>query len=163
MSENENKLIRNNNFDFNTLESKFRNREYKYIAEGSGRRVYDLGNGYVVKVAKNPRGFAQNKVEYDIAKNSNLQIFATVLTVSDDFRYLIMERAERIKNIYYVMNYFKVKNARELYHLKELQDIARDYELILRDLGRASNWGQIKDRPVIVDYGFTKEVRRKYY
>lgn len=165
MNNNENKtnLIKNYNFDFNILELNLRNRVYKYIGEGSGRRVYDLDNGYVVKVAKNPRGIAQNKVEYDIASNSNTHIFSRVLTVSEDFKYLIMERAERIRNIYYVMNYYKVKNTRELYHLKELQDISENYNLVLKDLGRASNWGQINNRPVIVDYGFTREVRRKYY
>lgn len=165
MSNNENKtnLIKNYEFDFNILESNLRNRVYKYIGEGSGRRVYDLDNGYVVKVAKNPRGIAQNKVEYDIASKSNTNIFSRVLTVSEDYQYLIMERAERIRNIYYVMNYYKVKNTRELYHLKELQDISENYNLVLKDLGRASNWGQINNRPVIVDYGFTREVRRKYY
>ena len=162
-NENTTNLIKNYKFDFNILESNLRNRVYKYIGEGSGRRVYDLDNGYVVKVAKNPRGIAQNKVEYDIASKSNTHIFSRVLTVSEDFKYIIMERAERIRNIYYVMNYYKVKNTRELYHLKELQDISENYNLVLKDLGRASNWGQINNRPVIVDYGFTREVRRKYY
>lgn len=163
MDDNENRLIHKNKFNFDILESNLRNRVYRYISEGSGRRVYDLDNGYVVKIAKNPRGIAQNKVEFDIASNSNAAIFSRVLTVSDDYKYLIMERAERIRSIYYVMNYYKVKNTRELYHLKELQDISRDYNLILKDLARASNWGQINNRPVIVDYGFTREVRKKYY
>ena len=26
---------------------------YRYIGSGSGRKVFDLGNGYVIKVAKN--------------------------------------------------------------------------------------------------------------
>ena len=61
------------------------------------------------------------------------------------------------------MTYYKVKNVRELYHLKELQEISHDFNLVLKDLGRGSNWGQIDNRPVIIDYGFTMEVRKKYY
>lgn len=163
MKENGNDLIRNKKVDFKLLETGLKNREYRYIAEGSGRRVFDLNNGYVVKVAKNPRGLAQNKAEFQISENSNTKIFSEVLAVSEDYRFLIMEKAERIRNIYYVMNYYKVKNARELYHLQELQEISREYDLVLKDLGRASNWGWIGDRPVIVDYGFTMEVRKKYY
>lgn len=34
----------------------------KYIGSGSSRNVFDLGNGYVMKVAKNLAGIAQNKV-----------------------------------------------------------------------------------------------------
>lgn len=163
MREYESKLVINNNFDFILLESGLKNREYRYIAEGSGRRVYDLNNGYVVKVAKNPRGTAQNEAEFSISKKSHTKIFSNVLAASKDYRFLIMEKAERIRNIYYVMTYYKVKNVRELYHLKELQEISHDFNLVLRDLGRGSNWGQIDNRPVIIDYGFTMEVRKKYY
>ena len=40
---------------------------YIYIGSGSSRNVFDLGNGYVMKVAKNIAGIAQNKSEYRIS------------------------------------------------------------------------------------------------
>jgi len=38
-------------FDFDNIANKILNNEYKPLGRGSGRKVYDLGNGYVVKVA----------------------------------------------------------------------------------------------------------------
>ena len=49
---------------------------YKYIGEGSSRIVYDLGNRYVLKVAKNLAGIAQNKSEYKISSYDETNLFA---------------------------------------------------------------------------------------
>ncbi|HHX11997.1 MAG TPA: hypothetical protein GX731_04185, partial [Clostridiales bacterium] len=46
--------------DFDSIIMNIGKGNYQFIGSGSGRRVYDLGNGYVVKVAKNNRGIAQN-------------------------------------------------------------------------------------------------------
>ncbi|MBX9974047.1 hypothetical protein [Cytobacillus firmus] len=43
---------------------------YKMIGGGSHRIVYDLQNGYVVKIALRKRGFKSNKVEYNLFLNS---------------------------------------------------------------------------------------------
>jgi hypothetical protein len=151
------------NTDFDLIVSNLRKRQYKCLGNGSGRRVYDLGNGYVVKVAKNMRGIAQNIVEHDIALSGDTPLFAKILKTSEKFRFLIMEKADRVRHISDVWKYFNVKSNRELYNIKELQDISDKYDLVLRDFGSPINWGQINGKPIIIDYGFTRKVRQRYY
>ena len=136
---------------------------YRYIGSGSSRDVFDLGNGYVVKAAKNKAGIAQNKYEYKISLYDNSELLAKVIQVSTDFRFLIMQKADKINHISYVWKYFNVTNKKELFSLGELQDIKKNYNLLLGDFARKSNWGIINGRPVIIDYGFTRGVKNKYY
>lgn len=149
--------------DFDIIISNIRQKKYRFIGSGSGRRVFDLENGYVVKVAKNIRGFAQNKVECHISSEDQTPLFAKITDVSDDFRLLIMEKAELINNIFDVWEYFGVKNKREFYKLDSIQYVLTEYDLIFADLCRPVNWGMIGEHPVIIDYGFTSIVKRKYY
>lgn len=148
---------------FNQIIIGIRRGYYKYIGSGSCREVFDLGNGYVVKVAKNIAGIAQNESEYNISHYDNSGLFAKVIDVSDNFDLLIMEKAERIYNIFDLYRYFNVRNKRQLFRLRELRNISRNYDLILADLDRLSSWGMIDGRPVIIDYGFTEEVSERYY
>jgi hypothetical protein len=136
---------------------------YRYIGTGSSRDVFDLQNGYVVKVAKNIAGIAQNQTEYAISNYDDSNLFARVISISNDFYFLVMEKADKIDNISDVFRYFNVSDKRELFHLKELQNIKKKYNLLLGDFDRKSNWGIIKGRPVIIDYGFTREVSERYY
>lgn len=136
---------------------------YKYIGSGSCRDVFDLGNGYVVKVASNKAGIAQNKEEYKISRKDQSGLFAKVVQVSNDFKLLIMIKAKKLYNIEYVWMYFNVKNEEELTSLPEFQRLKENYNLVLGDFERKSSWGIINGRPVIIDYGFTKYVSRKYY
>jgi hypothetical protein len=148
---------------FNQIMFNIRRGYYRYIGSGSSREVFDLGNGYVIKVAKNWAGIAQNECEYNISHYDNSDLFAKVVQVSSDFYFLIMEKADKIYNISEVFKHFKVSDKRELFHLKEIQDIKKNYNLVLADFNRKSNWGIINGRPVIIDYGFTKEVSQRYY
>ena len=136
---------------------------YRYIGSGSGRQVFDLGNGYVIKVAKNRAGIAQNKAEYKISDNDNSDLFAKVIQASNDHSLLIMQKANKINNILYVFRYFNVTSKRELLNSKELQNIKSNYNLVLSDFDRTSSWGMINGRPVIIDYGFTRDVVERYY
>jgi len=106
--------------DFDQIIANVRDGAYKSIGSGSGRRVFDLENGYVVKVAKNKKGFAQNEAEYQISSASNSALFAKVLQISEDYRMLIMQKAEKIKHISEVWEYFNVKSNRELYNVGEI-------------------------------------------
>lgn len=136
---------------------------YRYIGSGSGRRVFDLGNGYVVKVAKNMAGIAQNEVEHRISFLEDSNLLAEVIEVSGDFKFLVMKKADIINNFSDVLRYFNVRNRDELIRLREIQNINRKYNLLLADLKRTSSWGMINGVPVIVDYGFTSEVKQRYY
>jgi hypothetical protein len=149
--------------DYSKIYSEIKRKAYKYLGSGSGRAVFDLNNGTVIKVAANKRGLAQNYAEYKISSVASSDLFAKVLCVSEDFRFLIMEKAEKVKDISFVWKYFNVKSNKELRSKNELLEIAQKYSLVLWDFGRAVNWGKINERPVIIDYGFTKAVKRKFY
>ena len=149
--------------EFNEIKLNIARGYYRYIGSGSGRQVFDLGNGYVIKVAKNQAGIAQNKSEYRISSNDYSYLFAKVIQVSNDFKLLIMKKADRIYNISYVWTYFNVKSKKELFKSKEFQNIKMKYNLLLGDFARKSSWGIIEGRPVIIDYGFTRDVMKRYY
>lgn len=136
---------------------------YPKLGSGSGRRVYDLQNGTVLKTAKNVRGYAQNQIEYIISEMDDSEQFAKVLYISRDNLYLIMEKAEPVTDFSQIRDYFKVKTNRELFQLNNLHYIPFKYNLLTSDLCRPANWGFLNGRPVIIDYGFTGRIRRKYY
>ena len=122
-----------------------------------------MGNGYVVKVAKNKAGIAQNKLEFKISYYDQSNIFAKVIRASNNFLLLIMQKADKINNISDVLEYFNVTGKSELFDLEELQNIENSYHLLLDDLYKKSSWGMINGRLVIIDYGFTREVKNRYY
>lgn len=148
---------------FKRIASKISRGGYRYIGKGSGRVVFDLGNGKVVKAARNIKGIAQNYEEFRIAMADDSGLLARIWDVSDDYRYLIMDKAERVRDMSQVWNYFSVKSNSELYQISSIRYIAEKYNLLINDFGRAVNWGEIGGRPMIIDYGFTRQVRRKYY
>lgn len=148
--------------DFDKIKADIDEHKYSLIGSGSGRNVYDLDNGYVVKSAKNRRGLAQNKAEHEIATNNKSHYFAKIKGVSEDYRFLIMEKADRIKSFSEVWNYYKVRNIRELFQLEDFRDVIIKSGLLTVDLERRTSWGMIKGKPVIIDFGFTREVRRYY-
>lgn len=148
--------------DFNTIKINIENRKYALIGSGSGRHVYDLENGYVVKAAKNKKGVVQNKAEYEISTTDQSHLFAKVTVVSEDYHYLIMEKAQRLNSMAQVFKYYNVRNVRELFRMQELRDALKKNNLLPADLRRNTSWGIIKGKPVIIDFGFTKEVS-KYY
>ena len=149
--------------DFNDIMFGIRSGRYMYIGSGSSRRVYDLGNDYVVKIAKNDAGIEQNRAEYYISSEDYFGIFAEVSGVSNDYRMLVMRKAKKIKDIRSVWNYFNAEDKYEFRHSKQMQRLKEKYRLLLGDFEKTSSWGIIDGRPVIIDYGFTRYVQRKYY
>ena len=148
--------------DFDHISENINKRKYRLIGSGSGRLVFDLDNGYVVKVAKNRRGIAQNVAEYNIAAMKSSDMFAKIIGISENSRYLVMEKAERIKSISDIWDYYHVNNNYELFRLDILKDFGAKYNLLYGDLCRKSSWGFVNNKPKIIDYGFTRETK-KYY
>ncbi len=150
-------------FDFEQIAENLRNQSYTYLGSGSGRKVFDMGNGFAVKVAKNRKGIAQNKAEYDICKSGAPDVFARIIKVSEHFDLLIMEKAEKLEDFSVVLKHFNVRNFKELFKLKEFRELSYTYGLLPDDLVRRDSWGTINGTPVIIDYGFTAQVRNRYY
>jgi hypothetical protein len=148
--------------DFDIVDKKIREGSLRLIGRGSGRLVFDLDNGYVVKAARNNKGLAQNKAESQIFSEENSKYLAKIFAVSEDYQFLIMEKGNKVSSLSVVRKYYNVKYNNELFHIKELRDIIIKYNLLIPDLYRTDSWGIINERPVIIDYGFTREVRRRY-
>ncbi len=152
-----------NAIDLSEILTHLFNGEYPALGSGSGRRVYDLKNETVLKTAKNKKGYAQNQIESIISEMDDSDLFAKVLFISPDNQFLIMEKAEPIMDFSYVRDFFHVKTNKELFQLDNFNYIPHKYNLLITDLCRPVNWGMLRGRPVIIDYGFTGRIRRKYY
>lgn len=149
--------------DFNDIIYNIANGEYRYIGSGSSRTVFDMRNGFVIKVAKNIKGIAQNKVEYEISNDDYTNLFANVYYASENYKYLIMEKAIPIKREIEFLRYFGINNRKELASIEEIKDIQYRYNLVFADLYKLTSWGKVKGRIVLIDYGYTKEIYDKYY
>lgn len=148
---------------FSDIVENIKSRAYALVGAGSGRSVFDMGDGNVVKVARNRKGLAQNTVEYQISRSTQSPLFAKVSAVSDDYLLLIMEKANRIRSMSEVFRYLKVHNRYEFSHMDEILDMIRKHDLLMVDLYRPVNWGKIKNRYVIIDYGYTRIVKKRFY
>lgn len=149
-------------YNFKELISGIKGRKYTLLGAGSSRRVYDLNNGYVIKMAIDVRGIHQNKAEQRIYTSAESKLFAEVVDVSEDFRCLIMPKADKIRSIETVCKYYNVRNIKFLIYDRISKDIRKN-NLSKPDLIRASSWGMINGIPMIIDYGLTQEIFRKYY
>ncbi|MHB8064238.1 MAG: hypothetical protein ACYDG2_16675 [Ruminiclostridium sp.] len=150
-------------YNFKDIISDIKNGNYKLLGVGSCRRVYDLNDGFVIKIAKDIRGIYQNQIENKIYLSRKSNFFAQVIAASEDNRCIIMPKAEKIKNIYTVCKYYNVKSIKSLIMLDHLNDDITSNKLSKADLGRPSSWGFIGDVPVIIDYGLTHRIFKKYY
>jgi hypothetical protein len=148
--------------DFNHIKKNIEENKYSLIGAGTGRNVFDCNNGYVIKAAKNNKGIAQNKAERHISSLDQSHVFAKTLAMSEDARYLIMEKAENIRSLKEVWDYYHVRNGRELFRSDNFNDFTEKYDLLYPDLYRRTSWGIVNGKPVIIDFGYTKETR-KYY
>ena len=136
---------------------------YRYIGAGSARKVYDLNNGFVIKIARNIKGIAQNEAEFLISNDDESSLFAKVYFLSDDYKYLIMEKANGIKSEKELLNYFKIQNKKHLKSNEDIKEVHDKYNLVWADLYKFTSWGKIKDKLVLIDYGYTKEIYNKFY
>jgi hypothetical protein len=147
---------------YDVISNRIEQKSLPVVGIGTGRVVYDLGNGYVVKKARNRKGLAQNRAEYQIATRSRSDLLADVISVSDDYIYLIMKKADKVTSFDLVRSYYKVKNLRELFGLDKFYQLIKNNGLLLPDLYQKTSWGIINGKPVLIDFGFTKDVRRYY-
>lgn len=88
---------------FKTLQSfasrkKYCDEHLKKIAQGSSRIVYYIDNEKVLKLAKNKKGLAQNKIEIDYSDDYMLTgIVAPVYDYHENFLWLEMALAKKVK------------------------------------------------------------------
>ena len=97
-----------NGFDLRklkTLESYEEMEEYassklKFLGQGSSRTVFYLSNRYVLKVARNIKGYGQNKAEVDVYTNPKSKpIVAKIYDFDDkEYSWLVSEVVKGLRN-----------------------------------------------------------------
>lgn len=148
---------------YNQIMFNIRRGIYRYLGAVSSREVFDLNNGYVAKVAKNMAGIEQNRTEFGISYNDKSKLFAKVVDASRDYSIIIMRKGDKVNSISQVWKYFNVKNKYQFLNLYEIRSISKKYTLVLSDLNKESSWGIIDGRLQIIDYGYTRVVKDRYY
>lgn len=69
----------------------------KPLGAGSGRVVFDLGDGTVLKIAKNPKGVSQNGMETDgFIQQEYDDVIAPVIDSDPDDLWLVMAKAKKV-------------------------------------------------------------------
>lgn len=147
--------------DMSKILSDIADRKLIYLGSGAGRIVYNMGNGSVVKHAKNRFGIYQNRNEYQLNQMYKGDLLAKVLSVSDDYTILVMQAAKTVIDMKPVLDYFHVKTRKGLFYVPELIDLARNHHLVAREFLVSRNWGLISDKPVIIDYGYVRLPHRR--
>lgn len=145
--------------DFEVIKKDLKHGAYKFIGSGSSRSVFDLGNGYVVKAAINRGGLYQNKVESYVYSQEHTDLFAPILTKSENSMFLIMKKGEKIWSLNQVLQYYEANDMRQLVERPYYVHIRQTYGLARGDLVRKSSWGIIDQVPVLIDYGYTGHKR----
>lgn len=135
------------------------------ISEGGCRRIYDLFDGHILKIAKNKKGIIECSNEWYIYNNCSDKYKKFLCPIKDR----ILTKGEKTTKI--IMN--KVITAREyaLKHRLQANEILNmimenknamdavfylnrefdvdNYEILQYEF----NWGFLGDTPVIIDYG----------
>jgi hypothetical protein len=159
----------------------------KHLSSGSSRVIYITPSDEVLKLAKNERGIAQNRVEGNPKMTSKfinktlkqdkdgiwkISPFLDKIT-EKEFEELVKvpfkEFAEAISyglqdvsgNSHDKPKGFSDVSKTELY--RELITIGKKFQLLGGDIGRISSWGVNDGIPCLLDAGLTKSIYDQYY
>ena len=146
----------------------------KKVGAGSDRIVYDIGDGNVIKIAKNARGLLQNSNETPDFYLADL--LPEVREVGLD--YVVVEKVDinRKKANAFLKPLQKFSPKEFDDKTSDLQDAFQklevsefmDYDILFGDFKRAANWGFRGEKPVLLDMGtlnkdlLKKEAIREY-
>lgn len=150
-------------FDVDEIRYGIRNGEFENIGNGTGRCVYDIGEGLVAKSAKNVGGIAQNLAEHAIYSYSHGSIFAKVYNLSHDGEILLMQKAKPLEEMDLLLGYFNACCRKHFAYSDTVRYLCWKYKLLPADLCKPGSWGQTESGLVLIDYGFTKWVSKNFY
>lgn len=165
---------------------------FNQLASGSARVVFDYNNDYVLKVAKNPKGIAQNNVENDgLIQNSYTNICTKIIEEGNDNSWLLVQKAKKItpskfealtgvnfklfsnymeyvfrKNNWLTFDKDKKEQLDENEFVQNVVSLVADYAMPVGDIVRISSWGEVNDgggKAVLTDYGLTQDVFDEFY
>lgn len=134
------------------------------LGEGISRRVYDLNNGLVLKLAKPEDGDYQNKVEYYVythASPEEKRFLCPIIWFTP--RMLIMPKAQPISSVIQE----KVLNLRtirpEPNAFQHIDYFSRRFLMLSEDIESPTSWGCLKGENVLIDYGCTTDLGDMIY
>jgi hypothetical protein len=160
-------------YDFTELEKNVKAGIYQLLGKGSSRKVVDIGNGKVLKIAFNEKGISQNEAEVEIFNSDNsdyyeLGLFAKIYDYSSNYKYVIMEKCSKTRSIKHVKQMLadmEICNSLDDGFNDILQELESRYDLPKTgDNARKSSWGITENgKCVLVDYGCTYNVWQNHY
>lgn len=143
------------------------NRNFEYLGEGAGRIIYAIDDNYVIKLSKFHGGYLQCETEnfiYDDVDENLKRYLCPVVWYQEDM--LIMRRAipfarrreDKHKNVFKLLG---VSKNDILY--KNIMDIVDSYDLLYGDIKSLSSWGILDNKILLIDYGCTNKIYKKYF
>lgn len=193
--------IENEEFDFEKISElksfsariKYVQSRFPKIGMGSSRVVFDIGDGKVLKLARNEKGKAQNEAESDYYLTSSPYIPDVFEHDDENYLWIISEKASKItkkefekltgisfeKFVNGINTQYKKINGKQFFgkelskeemdelweidFCRDMFDLIGSFDLLPGDMGRINSWGKIKDKAVLVDAGFTQSVHKQHY
>jgi hypothetical protein len=167
---------------------KYAEANLEHLSSGSSRVVYLTNKKTVIKLAKNDKGIAQNKVEADPKMKS--KHLNTILSHAKNCAWIETNYLDKItekefekmtgikfedfglairyglKSVSGNTDKEKPENFDEVSKsdiYKELRDVGSANKLMPGDMARISSWGTKDGRPVLIDAGLSKDVFADYY
>jgi hypothetical protein len=160
----------------------------EHLSSGSSRVIYLTPNKTVLKLAKNNRGIAQNKVEANPKMTSKyvnktlkadkngvwkISPFLDKITEKDfkemtgiDFKDFGEAISYGLKAISENSDAEKPKDFDKIKKLdiyKEIIRLGEEWDLLPGDIERISSWGTDKGHPVLLDAGLTRDIYDEFY
>ncbi len=124
---------------------------YEVIGSGKTRIVYDLGNGYVVKIAISKRGLKSNDREYDVYTHCSRRMRRFLCPIVEfGHGWLIMKKLKRVVLLTELDDNTLLKLKRRF--LKE--------KVVARSL-RSKNFAMSRNRLIFIDYGSFRFTKRE--
>lgn len=141
------------------------NKKYKFLGEGIARKVFELNNKLVIKVAKNEDGYHQNFVERYIYANCTpeLKRYLCPIIYSDD-RIIVMLKALPYHKLSGKHSFIDPRTFRnEQTVISDLKKLINEYHLFTEDIFAARSWGAIDNNFYLIDFGCTSDFGDSYY
>lgn len=153
------------------------------MGTGSSRMAFLFSSKYVLKIAINKKGLAQNEAEVDVFTNPKSRgVVAKVHSSDPQFRWIVsdlvkpLSSPEEFESLTGVdwpnfINLLRPKikskesiNADDPKIVQAVAVTAQQNNLLFGDIEELSHWGKTPDgRAVLLDYGFTGEVWKSHY
>lgn len=142
-------------------------RTYEYLGEGAGRTVYAINKRYVIKLSKSEGGDKQCEMEKYIFNNAPRYLkkyLCPVVWYENDM--VIMKRATSLvqtkedshKNIF---RFLGISVEDPFY--KKINKLIDIFDLLYGDVKSLSSWGLLDGQLVLIDYGCTYKLYKKYF